>query len=302
MKHSHFVFACIIVLSALLTESCTPTFTGNIYTFKNPQKPVNDKGYGKGDLAFAMQANHMEAPFLSEKGDLYIKAGFNKGTSLAFAYATGEKFGIYAKLADNNFSDKYSDYTYAPLHVDHYENDVLTSSHDTIARVRMDGEMNHSQFIFEFGGGFFKKVNQYFHHELWSGLGVGSASTDHALELSVQTSVLKTTLQEKRNLLQYNVQYTAGFKGKGAEISLMNRFEVYGYYNQSFKVESGVKTYSMKNFSYVYRPGIRGALGWKKFLFYMQYEALLPLADDAINWQKEQFTFGAIVRLNLLKK
>lgn len=295
------LFAIGLLVSGLLFHACTPPLQGDYYSIPNPKKAINQKNYGEGNMKFAMQPNHLEAPMPGRKGDVYLKGGIGNGSNLCLAMATGNKFGFYTRISGNRFEEEYSESADVLVHVNHYENDMLTNSYDFMGKGTLQGTMKHEQVLFELAGGYFNRVKGNFHHETWTGVAFGRATTHQDIELLAYGAATQTNLREYRDLVQYFLQYNAGFRGGAAELSFMNRLEASYFYLQHFDLEPGYESYEMKRSTLSFRPGIRTGLGNQKIRLFAQYEWLIPLVKGDVSWKKNQFSGGLILRLNYLK-
>lgn len=291
----HFI-SIVLVSIALTLQSCY--YTGNTYTFLNPEEAIRNVNSREHNLGYHMQPYQLDAPLLTSEGQRYLRFGLSNGLCFSGAVALDSRWRWHGGISYGYFKKKFEENAPVKLHVEHFTDGMLDDEYDIRTSATLDDVVKHKQLLLESSIGYRLSPGKKAIQEIYGGLGIGNNSTVHELNLHYEDANQPYDMKEARSEIQGFIQYNIGASGKVAEINTMHRVAFENNYGQKILANPLSIQSDMSPISFFYTGGLRLATGKKKVRMFFQYEWIVPFNNADIIWKNGQFSAGITIRGN----
>jgi hypothetical protein len=153
---------------------------------------------------------------------------------------------------------------------------------------------------FEIGPGYVKKLSEYWSFETYGGAGFGNRENHHATGYSkIKTSNV---------FIQPTI--SVGGKEQKFQFAFVSRFNRVNFTlgdttfnnDREYFVTQQMKLIAEKPVHLFWEPGFIMRAGWKNVLIQAGYQISTDLTNSNLQYAKENFSVGLVVRLNTAKK
>jgi hypothetical protein len=234
----------------------------------------------------------LDAPFLSEKGEVYLNGNLGYSRGIAAALALSDK--TYLRCRYNGFH-KFSNEggVNSWLNADYYSYQNGTTHYSHVeGNYYLTKDLVLESNAFELGFGWYKKMEKSFMNEISFGANTGKISNRY----TYSTGSVEGNFTEKRKYYQLFLQDDIGWVSKHFECSLTGRLNSYFFTEREFTMAVYHDAPDYRTYAFSIEGAFRAALGWKFLKPYLEIGGAVPVASPEIENMPVMFKGGLIAR------
>ncbi len=289
MKHATQNLMIISMAGMMMIFTSCSTIT---YTIKNKDQVANKLRHESEKLPFKMHPTDLDAPFPSERGEVYLNGNLGNSIGLAAGLALSDKTYMVARYSAFDASESGpSGSTY--FDADYYYTDFNGTYYgDTTIQAYYQSDFYLTSGSFDLGFGRYKHLNKNFMSEFSFGGSTGKITNEFDYSILGDN----VTFSEKRKYCSVFLQNDIGWVSKHFETSISGRFNSYFFMERSFKMEMAYDVSDYQKTAFSFEGAFRIALGWKFLKPYFEVAGTIPIASPEIEWMPVMVKGGLISR------
>jgi hypothetical protein len=278
----------LLAATALTLQGC---WSGGYYPIStvNTNKFIKQRNY-ETDHPFVLQDNSINAPLVSQKGQINVSAHINNGISGVVTVAVSDKIFV-----EGGFT-----------HLKNSQLETLVGSFETIENWS-DGQSNVfyrsynydkmvdiNNLTFFAGAGVYKTFGKNGRWENHAGLSYNRAATEYSY-IFMPGGLSRYSFEETRKYASLFLQSDFGYVTRKTEGAIIARAKWNYYTDQDFEEQPYISTYEMKKNQVIFQPGFQFAYGGK-FRVFTQVTWNIPLGTSAAKWMSTNGKFGIMLK------
>lgn len=292
-----FVFP--ILLTGVLFAAGCGTYTGDLYSIRNPLSGINTSHPDDNPLAGIMQPITLDAPLLFQQDQRNYQINISRGGTLSYARAVNNHAGLKLSAGISKYKKPVS--THAPMyvHIDTYEDGVIVGQQDMWMNGTITGNKEQLQVFADAAVGWFTGKDHRLHNEGYIGIGIGKEQSRNTLQFNAGKAAVEIYSEESRRFIYPYVQDNISIRSTRHSFTWMNRVSMLQYHRKSDSTDgfNYAYTYPMNKTGWLYATGLRVAAGAELIRGFAQVELAVPLGQSDVYWRTTQFSAGLILDL-----
>lgn len=301
MKKNKQIYRYLLFLASIcVTLGSCINLTYTERTLLNQKEVEERNGYKSGNLDFRMKTSYLQAPLLSQKGQINTEAWIGNGWGANISFAATNHLLLTAKYSKREGRDYFETNDVFYINEKEYDSNTnqLLNNSDYTVDAKLQFNQKSKQTNYELGAGYYNSINDLFRYEAFGGVAFSNAETNHDLTTYYGEFASWRYSSEKRKCFQYFAQGNIGLVSKHFEAAFMARLSYFNFTDQNFDSDGFFDTYEMRNGNLTIEPALRVGAGTKTVRLFCQYEYALPLKETDIKWHSSQFLAGVLFRFN----
>jgi len=280
MKNLRKFYSTLLLTALLLVQSCVTI---------NPKEFFKQQPTYQVDKPFKMQDGAVEAPLLSQKGQIHVTANTLQGGNVHVAAAVTSQFavlvsGSLGSAKEEKDLSKMMHITYADS-ASGYEDVHYRETH------------KYKSGVLSLAVGHYKTFGKSGRCEQYAGMAYGSAENSYTYcsykQSDADIASYCYAFRESRMFRQYFIQNNLGFVKRKSEGALIARMSYLQFDNQHFEQDYPVETYTMVSGNLVFQPGIKFGYGSRSVRFQAQCGANINLTGGSdLKWYSTRLEAG----------